>query len=136
MPDACCTAVRVQNGRETHTSIQVSGGDPTSPRNGFTAYSAPPRRRIRLVTVVAISGIPGARGRHASANLTSNGCQNHTAYTYAAAPFVCAPFDRSGRLNPKPALQFTCAPGCCASPHPSNVVTMANALLGTGWGES
>src|SRR6201991_4289306 len=47
---------------------------------------------------------------------TSNGCQDHQASPYAAASFVCAPFDRSRIwLNPEPALQFTCAPNAAAS---------------------
>jgi hypothetical protein len=61
----------------------------------------------------------------------SNGCQNHTASPYAATSFVCAPFDRSRVwLNPKPALQFTCAPNAAASTasNPASM-TMANAPL-------
>jgi hypothetical protein len=50
---------------------------------------------------------------------------------YAATSFVCAPFDRSRVwLNPKPALQFTCAPNAAASTasDPASM-TIANAPL-------
>src|ERR1700738_1189569 len=80
----------------------------------------PPRRRIRLVTVISeLTEYPRPVGPTLLRRFdTSNGCQNHTTSPYAATSFVCAPFDRSRvRLNPKPALQFTCAPTLPRPPH-------------------
>jgi hypothetical protein len=40
MPDARCTRGLVcKMGKETHTSIQGSGGNPTFPAQWFTAYT-------------------------------------------------------------------------------------------------
>src|ERR1700754_158230 len=66
---------------------------------------------------------------------TSNGCQNHTASPYAAASFVCAPFDRSRVwLNPNPPCDSSARLMPPRPPHPApTFVTMANAPLnGTG----
>src|SRR3981081_4221019 len=87
-----------------------------------------PRRRIRLVTVVGeLTEYPRPVGPTLLRRLdTSNGCRNHTTSPYAATSFVCAPFDRSRVwLNPKPALQFTCAPDAAAStaPRPASVTS-------------
>src|SRR5258707_3884479 len=66
-------------------------------RNGFTAYTRSPRRRIRLVTVVdELTAYPRPVGPTCLRQLdTSNGCRNHTTSPYATTPFVCAPFNRS-----------------------------------------
>src|ERR1700716_3454005 len=77
-----------------------------------------PRRRIRLVTVAdELTAYPRPVGPTCLRQLdTSNGRQNHTTSPYAATSFVSTPFDRSRVwLNPKPALQFTCAPNAAAS---------------------
>ena len=100
--------------KKTHTSIQVQrrrSGIPCAMVLRFSPRS--PRRRIRLVTVVdELTAYPRPVGPTCLRQLdTSNGCQDHTASPYAATSFVCAPFHRSRVwLNPKPALQFTCAP--------------------------
>ena len=111
---------RVQKAeKKTHTSIQVQrrlSDIPCAMALRLTPRS--PRRRIRLVTVVGeLAASPRPVGPACLRQLdTSNGCQNHTASPYASASFVCAPFDRSRVwLNPKPALQFTCAPDAAAS---------------------
>jgi hypothetical protein len=77
-----------------------------------------PRRRIRFCH--RHRRIKACRTRLGLENLRrldiSNGCRDHAVLPYASAPFVCAPFDRSRVwLNPKPALQFTCAPDAAAS---------------------
>src|ERR1700730_12995822 len=120
MPDARCTRGPVckldrENAHE-HTGSAESIRH--SLRNGFTAYTRSPRRRIRLVTVVGeLTAYPRPVGPTRLRQLdTSNGCRNHTPPPYATTPFVCRPFDRSRFwLNPKPALPFTCAPGSAAS---------------------
>jgi hypothetical protein len=105
--------------KKTHTSIQVqrrTSGIPCAMALRLIARS--PWRRIRLVTIVGeLTAYPHPVGPTRLRQLdTSNGCQDHTASPYASAPFVCAPFDRSRVwLNPKPALQFTCAPDAAAS---------------------
>ena len=127
MPGARCTRGLACNRQQTktHTSIQVSGGNPAFPAQWlYGLYRALPGERIRLVPVAAgliADRIRSDRFRHRQLG-TSNGCRNHTVLPYATTPFVCAPFDRSRVwLNPKPALQFTCAPDAAASTasHPS-----------------
>ena len=121
MPGARCTRGLACNRQQvkTHTSIQVSGGNPTFPAQWlYGLYRALLGERIRLVTVAAgliADRIRLDRFRHRQLG-TSNGCRNHTVLPYATTPFVCAPFDRSRVwLNPKPALQFTCALNAAAS---------------------
>src|SRR6202048_1902051 len=125
-PSPRCLACNRQQVK-THTSIQVSGGNPTFPAQWFYGlYRALLGERIRLVTVAAgliADRIRLDRFRHRQLG-TSNGCRNHTVLPYATTPFVCAPFDRSRVwLNPEPALQFTCAPDAAASTtsHPASV---------------
>src|ERR1700688_3382545 len=104
---------------KTHTSIQVQRRTSDIPcAMALRLITRSPRRRIRLVTVVGeLTEYPRPVGPTLLRRLdTSNGCQNHTVLPYATTPFVCAPFGRSRvRLNPKPALQFTCAPDAAAS---------------------
>jgi hypothetical protein len=120
---------------KTHTSIQVQRRRSDIPcAMALRLISRSPRRRIRLVTVVGeLAASPRPVGPACLRQLdTSNGCQNHTTSPYATTPFVCAPFDRSRVwLNPKPALQFTCAPdaAACTASRPASM-TMANAPLG------
>jgi hypothetical protein len=128
---------RAKGTNKTHTSIQVQrkqSGLPCAMALRFTPSS--PRRRIRLATVISeLTAHPRPVGPTCLRQLdTSNGCQDHTASPYAATSFVCTPFDRSRVwLNPKPALQFTCAPDAAASTasRPASM-TMANAPLGDG----
>src|ERR1700738_3676718 len=120
MPDARCTrGLACKTGNENaHEHTGSAEAIRHSLRNGFTDYNALSRRRIRLVTVVGeLAASPRPVGPACLRQLdTSNGCRNHTTSPYASAPFVCAPFDRSRVwLNPKPALQFTCAPDAAAS---------------------
>jgi hypothetical protein len=104
---------------KTHTSIQVQRRQSDIPcAMALRLIARSPRRRIRLVTVVGeLAASPRPVGPACLRQLdTSNGCQDHTLLPYASAPFVCPPFDRSRVwLNPKPALQFTCAPDAAAS---------------------
>src|SRR5882724_8207122 len=110
---------RVQNGKRKRTrAYRFSGGDPTFPAQWLYGFLRAPWRRIRHVTIVGeLTAYPRPVGPTCLRQLdTSNGCQNHTASPYAATSFVCAPFDRSRVwLNPKLALQFTCAPNAAAS---------------------
>ena len=121
---------------KTHTSIQVQRRRSDIPcAMVLRLITRSPRRRIRLVTVIGeLTASPHPVGPTCLRQLdTSNGCRNHTTSPYASAPFVCTPFDRSRVwLNPKPALQFTCAPDAAASTasRPASM-TMANAPL---WG--
>src|ERR1700738_1805515 len=105
--------------RKTHTSIQVQRRRSDIPcATALRLITRSPRRRIRLVTVVGeLAASPCPVGPACLRQLdTSNGCQNHTTSPYASAPFVSTPFDRSRVwLNPKPALQFTCAPDAAAT---------------------
>src|ERR1700736_5419563 len=105
--------------KKTHTSIQVQRRTSDIPcAMVLRLITRSPRRRIRLVTVIGeLTEYPHPVGPTLLRRFdTSNGCQNHTTSPYAAASFVCAPFDRSRVwLNPKPALQFTCAPDAAAS---------------------
>jgi hypothetical protein len=104
---------------KAHTSIQVQRRRSDIPcAMALRLITRSPRRRIRLVTVVGeLAASPRPVGPACLRQLdTSNGCQNHTTSPYATASFVCTPFDRSRVwLNPKPALQFTCAPDAAAS---------------------
>src|SRR6202048_2579726 len=104
---------------ETHTSIQVQRRTSDIPcAMVLRLITRSPRRRIRLVTVIGeLTAHPRPVGPTRLRQLdTSNGCRNHTTSPYASATFVCPPFDRSRVwLNPKPALQFTCAPDAAAS---------------------
>jgi len=87
-------------------------------RNGFTAYTRSPRRRIRLVTVVGeLTASPRPVGPACLRQLdTSNGCQNHTTSPYAAASFVSALLIAHGSwLNPEPALPSRFTPNAAAS---------------------
>src|SRR6202163_1246320 len=119
MPDARCTRGPVckldrENAEHTGSAESIRH----SLRNGFTAYTRSPRRRIRLVTVIGeLTAYPRPVGPTRLRQLdTSNGCRNHTTSPYATTPFVCTPFDRSRVwLNPKPALPFTGAPDAAAS---------------------
>src|SRR5947199_8102024 len=47
---------------------------------------------------------------------TSNGCQNHTTWPYASAPFVCVPSLRSRARSPP--CDDVCAPNAAASTAP------------------
>src|ERR1700730_7902597 len=141
MPGARCTRGLACNRQQvkTHTSIQVSGGNPTFPAQWlYGLYRALLGERIRLVTVAAgliARRIRSDRFRHRQLG-TSNGCRNHTVLPYATTPFVCAPFDRSRVwLNPKPALQFTCSPDAAASTasNPASV-TIARPSVGSDGG--
>jgi hypothetical protein len=123
MPDARCTrGLACKTGSENaHEHTGSAENIRHSLRNGFTAYTRSPRRRIRLVTVVGeLTAYPRPVGSTRLRQLdTSNGCRNHTTSPYATSPFVCTPFDRSRVwLNPEPALQFTCAPAPPRPPHP------------------
>jgi hypothetical protein len=120
MPDARCTRGPVcKMGKgSAHEHTGSAENIRHSLRNGFTAYTRSPRRRIRLVTVVGeLTASPRPVGPTRLRQLdTSNGCRNHTTSPYATTPFVCTPCDRSRVwLNPKPALPFTCAPDAAAS---------------------
>src|ERR1700738_4432905 len=110
---------RAKQVTKTHTSIQVQRRRSDIPcAMVLRLITRSPRRRIRLVTVVdELTAYPRPVGPIRLRQLdTSNGCRNHTTSPYASAPFVCPPFDRSRVwLNPKPALQFTCAPDAAAS---------------------
>src|SRR3984893_6899662 len=141
MPGAHCTRGLACNRQQvkTHTSIQVSGGNPTFPAQWlYGLYRALLGERIRLVTVAGgliARRIRSDRFRHRPLG-TRNGCRNHTLLPYATTPFVCAPFDRSRVwLNPKPALQFTCSPDAAASTtsHPA-FVTIARPSVGSDGG--
>ena len=115
--------------KKTHTSIQVQRKRSDIPcAVALRLITRSPRRRIRLVTVIGeLTEYPRPVGPTLLRRLdTSNGCRNHTTSPYAATSFVCAPFDRSRVwLNPKPALQFTCAPDAAAStaPRPASVTS-------------
>jgi hypothetical protein len=110
---------RVQNGKTKRTrAYRAAEAIRHSLRNGFTAYIALSpaiglvchrRQRIWLAS-------PGWAWK-TSADLTpASRRQNHTTLPYAAAPFVSARLIAHGSwLNPKPALQFTCAPNAAAS---------------------
>src|ERR1700681_1397796 len=104
---------------KTHPRIQVQRRRSDIPcAMALRLIQRSPRRRIRLVTVVGeLTEYPRPVGPTLLRQLdTSNGRQNHTVLPYATTPFVCAPFGRSRVwLNPKPALQFTCAPNAAAS---------------------
>ena len=120
MPDARCTrgpvCKRVEENAHEHTGQRRTSDIPCA--MALRLITRSPRRRIRLVTVVdELAASPRPVGPACLRQLdTSNGCQNHTTSPYAATSFVCAPFDRSRVwLNPKPALQFTCAPNAVAS---------------------
>src|SRR3982074_703875 len=139
MPGARCTRGLACNRQQvkTHTSIQVSGGNPTFPAQWFYGlYRALLGERIRLVPVAAgliADRIRSDRFRHRQLG-TSNGCRNHTVLPYATTPFVCAPFDRSRVwLNPKPALQFTCSPDAAASTasNPASVTIAIRPSVGS-----
>src|SRR3981189_1463255 len=125
MPGARCTrglACNRQQGK-THTSIQVSGGNPTFPAQWlYGLYRALLGERIRLVTVAAgliADRIRSDRFRHRQLG-TSNGCRNHTVLPYATTPFVCAPVLRS-RAEARPAIPIApCAPPSTTS-HPAFV---------------
>src|SRR6202022_2288813 len=110
---------RAKQVTKAHTSIQVQRRRSDIPcAMALRLITRSPRRRIRLVTVVGeLAASPRPVGPACLRQLdTSNGCQNHTPSPYASAPFVSTPFDRSRVwLNPKPALQFTCAPDAAAS---------------------
>src|SRR6266545_4822060 len=86
-------AVSCANARENaHTSIQVQRRQSDIPcAMALRLISRSPRRRIRLVTVVGgLRLVKPGRVDFASAQLgTSNGCQDHTIFPYASAPFVC-----------------------------------------------
>src|SRR5882672_5886589 len=72
-----------------------------------------------------------------SANLTpASGRQDHTILPYAAASFVCSPFDRSQAFR-QPALQPRCAPDAAASTasHPASVTIAIRPSGGVGWRE-
>jgi hypothetical protein len=114
-PAVSCAKGRKQNAHE-HTGQRRTSDIPCAMALRLIPRS--PRRRIRLVTVVGeLTEYPRPVGPTLLRRLdTSNGCQNHTVLPYATTPFVCAPFGRSRVwLNPKPALQFTCAPDAAAS---------------------
>ena len=114
-PAVSCAKGRKQNAHE-HTGQRRTSDIPCAMALRLIPRS--PRRRIRLVTVVGeLTEYPRPVGPTLLRRLdTSNGCQNHTVLPYATTPFVCAPFDRSRVwLNPKPALQFTCALNAAAS---------------------
>jgi hypothetical protein len=110
---------RAKQVTKTHTSIQVQRRQSDIPcAMALRLITRSPRRRIRLVTVIGeLTASPRPVGPTRLRQLdTSNGCRNHTTSPYATTPFVCTPFDRSRvRLNPKPALPFTCAPDAAAS---------------------
>ena len=124
MPGARCTrglACNRQQGK-THTSIQVSGGNPTFPAQWFYGlYRALPGERIRLVTVAAgliADRIRSDRFRHRQLG-TSNGCRDHRVLPYATTPFVLRAVARSR----KTALRTHHTPDAAASTasHPAFV---------------
>ena len=125
---------------KTHTSIQVQRRTSDIPcAMALRLIPRSPRRRIRLVTVIGeLTEYPRPVGPACLRQLdTSNGCRNHTTSPYASAPFVCAPFDRSRVwLNPKPALQFTCAPDAAASTtsNPASVTIAIRPSVGSDGG--
>jgi hypothetical protein len=110
---------RAKQVSKTHTSIQVQRRRSDIPcAMALRLITRSPRRRIRLVTVIGeLTAYPRPVEPTRLRQLdTSNGCRNHTTSPYATTPFVCTPFDRSRVwLNPKPALQLTCAPDAAAS---------------------
>jgi hypothetical protein len=141
MPDARCTrGLACKAGSENaHEHTGSAENIRHSLRNGFTAYTRSPRRRIRLVTVVdELAAHPHPVGPARLCQLdTSNGCRNHTTSPYATTPFVCTPFDRSRVwLNPEPALQFTCAPDAAASTasNPASVTIAIRPSVGSDGG--
>src|ERR1700674_1538522 len=129
---------RAKQVTKAHTSIQVQRRQSDIPcAMALRLITRSPRRRIRLVTVIGeLTAYPRPVGPTRLRQLdTSNGCRNHTTSPYAATSFVCAPFDRSRVwLNPKPALQFTCAPNAAASTasHPNVRDDGQRPFLGDG----
>src|SRR3984893_7951032 len=108
MPGARCTRGLACNRQQvkTHTSIQVSGGNPTFPAQWlYGLYRALLGERIRLVTVAAgliARRIRSDRFRHRQLG-TSNGCRNHTVLPYATTPFVLRAGARS-QTEARPAI--------------------------------
>ena len=93
MPGACCTRGLVCNKCEenAHEHTGTAGALRHSLRNGLTAYTRSPWRRIPLASIAC--GLVARIARLGVANLrrldTSHGCQNHTVLPYASAPVVC-----------------------------------------------
>src|SRR3984893_2506793 len=122
--------------KDAHTSIQVQteqSGIPCAMVLRLIPRS--PRRRIRLVTVadglkVCLNPVGSTLLRQLD---TSNGCQNHTAFPYAAPPVVCALCSLTTQAPP---CQHHHAPDAAASTasRPNVRDDGQRPSTGTGWG--